>query len=100
MRPKKPQTTGEGDLFRARLDQIINLKHELVQLAGKIGTGIGSIARSRRSAATKAPPGIETRFVISCSSTSAAYPTMRTLGLRPVFPALHRRGVFPARIPA
>jgi transposase, IS5 family len=36
MRPKKPQTTGEGDLFRARLDQIINLKHELVQLAGAI----------------------------------------------------------------
>ena len=36
MRPKKPQTTGEGDLFRARLDQIINMKHELVQLAGAI----------------------------------------------------------------
>jgi hypothetical protein len=27
MRPQKPE---EGDLFRARLDQIINLKHELV----------------------------------------------------------------------
>ena len=25
-----------GDLFRARLDQIINTKHELVQLAGKV----------------------------------------------------------------
>ena len=36
MRPKKPQTTGEGDLFRAQLDQIINMKHELVQLAGAI----------------------------------------------------------------
>ena len=36
MRPKKHEATGEGDLFRARLDQIINLKHELVQLAGKI----------------------------------------------------------------
>jgi len=30
MRPRKPKTTGEGDLFRARLDQIINLKHELL----------------------------------------------------------------------
>jgi IS5 family transposase len=28
--------TGEGDLFRARLDQIVNMKHELVQLGGKI----------------------------------------------------------------
>jgi transposase, IS5 family len=36
MRPKKHVTTGEGDLFRARLDQIINMKHELVQLAGAI----------------------------------------------------------------
>jgi hypothetical protein len=31
MRPQKPKTTGEGDLFRARLEQIINMKHELVQ---------------------------------------------------------------------
>ena len=36
MRPKKHKTTGSNDLFRARLDQIINLKHELVLLAGKI----------------------------------------------------------------
>ncbi len=44
MRPKKPRTTSEGDLFRARLDQIINLKHELVQLAAG-STGIGSRTR-------------------------------------------------------
>ncbi|UPT87093.1 hypothetical protein HAP41_0000044000 [Bradyrhizobium barranii subsp. apii] len=31
MRPKKHKTTGSNDLFRARLDQIINLKHELVR---------------------------------------------------------------------
>ena len=36
MRPKQPRTTGSSDLFRARLDQIINMKHELVQLAGKL----------------------------------------------------------------
>src|SRR6478609_7152803 len=36
MRPKKPQTTGEGDLFRAQLDHIVNMRHELVQLASKI----------------------------------------------------------------
>ena len=35
MRPKKHKTTGSNDLFRARLDQIINLKHELVLLAGR-----------------------------------------------------------------
>ena len=36
MRPKQHATTGSSDLFRARLEQIINMKHELVQLAGKI----------------------------------------------------------------
>ena len=36
MRPKQHEVTGSSDLFRARLDQIINLKHELVQLAAKI----------------------------------------------------------------
>ncbi|MEY9590813.1 hypothetical protein ABIA06_003104 [Bradyrhizobium yuanmingense] len=36
MRPKKHKTTGSNDLFRARLDQIINMKHELGLLAGKV----------------------------------------------------------------
>ena len=36
MRPKKQEATKSGDLFRARLDQIINLKHELAQLAEKV----------------------------------------------------------------
>jgi len=63
MRPKKPTTTNEGDLFRARLDQIINLQHELVQLAGKIDWNWidGEIAPLYRD---KGRPGIETRFVI------------------------------------
>jgi len=36
MRPRKPKTADHDDLFRARLDQIINLKHALVALADKI----------------------------------------------------------------
>ncbi len=36
MRSKQHTTTESGDLFRAGLDQVINLKHELVQIAGKI----------------------------------------------------------------
>ena len=36
MRPKKHETTEEEDLFRARLDQIIDMKQELVQLAGRL----------------------------------------------------------------
>jgi len=63
MRPKKPETTRSGDLFRARLDQIINLKHELAQLAGKIDWDFldGEIAPLYSD---KGRPGIPTRFAI------------------------------------
>jgi IS5 family transposase len=63
MRPKQRETTGSGDLFRARLDQIINMKHELVQLAGSLDWDWldGEIAPLYSD---KGRPGIETRFVI------------------------------------
>ena len=57
MRPKKQETTGSSDLFRARLDQIINMRHELVQLAVEIDWHFGALQRQRR-------PGIESRLVI------------------------------------
>ena len=75
MRPKKHRTTGSGDLFRARLDQIIKMKHELVQLAGKVDWDWidGEIAplyseNGRRSRAASRPG-------CCCSSTFVGYPT-------------------------
>jgi transposase, IS5 family len=63
MRPKQHEVTGSSDLFRARLDQIINLKHELVQLAAKIDWQW--IDREIAPLyGDKGRPGIETRFVI------------------------------------
>lgn len=35
-KPRERLETGEQDLFRSRLDQIINMKHELVRLAQAI----------------------------------------------------------------
>jgi transposase, IS5 family len=63
MRPKQQKTKGSGDLFRARLDQIINLHHELVQLAGKIDWSWidGEIAPLYSE---NGRPGTETRFMI------------------------------------
>ena len=63
MRPKKHETTKSGDLFRARLDQIINLKHELAQLAGAVDWDWidGEIPPLYSE---KGRPGIETRFAI------------------------------------
>ena len=63
MRPKKSETTGSTDLFRARLDQIINLKHELVQLAGKIDWDWID-AEIAPLYSEQGRPGIETRFMI------------------------------------
>ena len=63
MRPKQHEVTGSSDLFRARLDQIINLKHEPVQLAAKIDWQW--IDREIAPLyGDKGRPGIETRFVI------------------------------------
>jgi hypothetical protein len=63
MRPKQHETRGSGDLFRARLDQIINMRHELAQLAGKIDWDFieGEIAPLYSDSGR---PGIATRFVI------------------------------------
>ena len=63
MRPKQRETTGEADLFRARLDQIINMKHELVALAGRLDWAWldGEIAPLYSD---KGRPGVESRFVV------------------------------------
>src|SRR5476651_1263718 len=63
MRPKKHEAMKSGDLFRARIDQIINLKHELAQLEGAIDWDWidGEIAPLYSE---KGRPGIETRFAI------------------------------------
>ena len=63
MRPKKHETSGEGDLFRARLDQIINMRHELVALAGKLDWEWldGEIAPLFSD---KGRPAIESRFML------------------------------------
>jgi IS5 family transposase len=47
MRPRERRETGQSDLFKARLDQIINLEHELVRLARAVDwpfleTGFGA----------------------------------------------------------
>ncbi|WP_407175043.1 IS5 family transposase [Bradyrhizobium sp. STM 3562] len=63
MRPKKSEPTAEGDLFRARLDQIINLKHELVQLGAKIDWDW--IDREIAPLySDKGRPGVASRFLI------------------------------------
>ena len=84
MRPKKHKTTGSNDLFRARLDQIINMKHELVRLAGKVDWDWidGEIAPLERQGPARDPDA-----VCDWSAVAQAYlravrrSRVRTLGL-------------------
>ena len=63
MRPRRRETGGSGDLFRARLDQIINIVHELVRLAAAIDwEWIDAELADRFS--DKGRPGTETRFMV------------------------------------
>ena len=66
MRPKKRDEKGTGELFRARLDRIINMRHELVRLAEEIDWDwIDEQVADCFSAEGR--PGTETRFLISGS---------------------------------
>ena len=49
MRPKERRETGEHDLFRSRLDQIIDLEHALVKLARAIDCKRCSVPILQRS---------------------------------------------------
>src|SRR6266480_5975252 len=103
MRPKKHETTGSADLFRARLDQIINMRHELVQLAGKIDWEFidGEIAPLYSDSGR---PGIATRFVIGLfllkHISGLSDEGVCERWVYDVLPALHWRGVLPARVSA
>ena len=53
MRPRERRETSEQDLFRSRLDQIIDIKHALVKLARTIDwrfleQTFGAVYRCRR----------------------------------------------------
>ena len=104
MRPKEARGDERRQSVRARLNQIINMKHELVQLAGKIDWAWidGEIAPLYSD---KGRPEYRSRFVIELAAAQAYVRAirrgrLRALGLRSVLPALHRRDVLPAQLPA
>ena len=55
MRPKEHRESGEQDLFRSRLDQIIDMNHALVKLAGSVDWRF--LGRYRLGAAYSDKPG-------------------------------------------
>lgn len=63
MRPRKHETDRSEDLFRARLDQIINMRHELVLLAQRIDWDWID-AKLSEAFSARGRPATETRFMI------------------------------------
>ena len=104
MRPKKHETTGRSDLFRARLDEIINHAARTGVARGQDRLGAGSTARSRRCSATRAGPRLKAGSCSGCccSSTSSRCRMKRCASAGSTTPisSLHRGGVLPARLPA
>ena len=63
MRPRKPGKSGTDDLFRSRLDQIIDMRHELVRLADTIDWEWLD-SEIAETFADDGRPGTESRFMI------------------------------------
>ena len=100
MRPQKPERCGSGDLFRSRLDQIINLRHELVRLAEEIDwSWIDDRLADLYHDAGR--PAVPTRFMVGLLFLKHIYGLsdegVCERWVMVLFPILHRRGVFPTR---
>ena len=63
MKPSKRGSGGEADLFRSRLEQMINMRHELVRLAGLIDWGFFD-QRFEPLYAETGRPGDPTRLMV------------------------------------
>jgi len=63
MKPKIPDRAVPDDLFRSRLDQIINMRHELVKLADRIDWN-DLHEQASRCYAEEGRPGIPTRTMV------------------------------------
>ena len=101
MRPRERRESGEQDLFRSRLDQVINMDHALVKLARTIDWGFleekfGAVYTDGSGPAAAADPADG-----GAGDSQAHLQPQRRGGVRavdrePVLPVLLRRGVFPA----
>jgi transposase, IS5 family len=63
MKPKKPQRQDQADLFRSRLDQILDRKHPLFVLANQIGWSVFD-NKFGRLYADKGRPALPTRLMV------------------------------------
>ena len=63
MKPKKPQQQDQAELFRSRLDQILDHKHPLFLLANQIDWSVFD-SKFGRLYADKGRPALPTRLMV------------------------------------
>ena len=69
MKPSRKVSSGIEDLFRSRFENIINLRHELVVLGGRIAwTFFDETYEALYS--EEGRPGVSTRLMVGCTSSS------------------------------
>ncbi len=96
------QKARHDDLFRARLDQIINMRHELVVPWPQDRLDLARRGSWRGAFPTRAGRRSRCAFMIGMFPAETHLWALRRAGLGPLgagplFPVLHRRGVLPAR---
>src|SRR5450631_436093 len=101
MRPRERRETGEQDLFRSRLDQIIDLKHPLVALARTVDWGFLESRFGEVYTDNPGHPPLPTRLMAGLAILKHTYDLSdEALCERwvenPYYQVLLRRGVFPA----
>ena len=72
MLPKERSETGQNDIFRSRLDQIIDLIHPLAKLARIIDWGYLETAFGEVYADVPGRPPLPTRLMAGVASTARA----------------------------
>ena len=102
MRPKERRESGQNDLFRARLDQIVDVGHPLCEArqgdrlavsGGPVRSGL--FRQGRASAAADAAHGGPGDSQVDARPVGRG--PVRALDREPVLPAVLRRGVLPAQ---
>src|SRR6202022_4652189 len=73
MRPREWRETGEQDLFRSRLDQIIDMKHPLVTLGRTVDWGVLEGRFGEVYTDDPGPPPLPTRFIAGLAILKHTY---------------------------
>jgi len=100
MKPRERHETGAQDMFRSRLDQIINLKHALVTLSKTVSWSFIETKCGEVYADGPGMPPLPTRLMAGLSILKYTFDrlrrrTVRPLGGEPILSILLWRGVLP-----